>query len=146
MGLANLGSESETCVGSRVHLVGVSVSFEKNFYRLPFTPPLSGSPYRSFISHLSKPLGKVLVSSSFFWCSSHAKWWPGGHLWLFSGELRRPAPPWAAARRRLTASRHSQPSICQPTIKSIQSPSQTSLYRSTKAAADIFAKESMFFL
>jgi hypothetical protein len=28
------------CVGSRVHLVGVSISFEKNFYRLPFTPPL----------------------------------------------------------------------------------------------------------
>jgi hypothetical protein len=25
--------------GSRVHLVGVSISFEKNFYRLPFTPP-----------------------------------------------------------------------------------------------------------
>jgi hypothetical protein len=48
VGLANLGSESETCVGSRVHLVGVSISFEKNFYRLPFTPPLSGSPYRSF--------------------------------------------------------------------------------------------------
>jgi hypothetical protein len=39
MGLANLGSESETCVGSRVRLVGVSISFEKNFYRLPFTPP-----------------------------------------------------------------------------------------------------------
>jgi hypothetical protein len=26
----------------QVHLVGVSISFEKNFYRLPFTPPLSG--------------------------------------------------------------------------------------------------------
>jgi hypothetical protein len=39
VGLANLGSESETCVGSRVHLVGVFISFEKNFYRLPFTPP-----------------------------------------------------------------------------------------------------------
>jgi hypothetical protein len=50
VGLANVGSESETCVGSRVHLVGVSISFEKNFYRLPFTPPLSGSPYWSFIS------------------------------------------------------------------------------------------------
>jgi hypothetical protein len=48
MDLANLGGESETCVGSRVRLVGVSISFEKNFYRLPFTPPLSGSPYRSF--------------------------------------------------------------------------------------------------
>jgi hypothetical protein len=38
--LTNLGSESETCVGSRVRLVGVSIFFEKNFYRLPFTPPL----------------------------------------------------------------------------------------------------------
>jgi hypothetical protein len=46
--LTNLGSESETCVGSRVRLVRVFISFEKNFYRLPFTPPLSGSPYRSF--------------------------------------------------------------------------------------------------
>jgi hypothetical protein len=36
-----LGSESETCVGSHVRLVGVSISFEKNFYRLPFTPPPS---------------------------------------------------------------------------------------------------------
>jgi hypothetical protein len=41
VGLANLGSESETCVGSRVHLVGVFVSFEKNFYQLPFTAPPS---------------------------------------------------------------------------------------------------------
>jgi hypothetical protein len=49
VGLANLGSKSETCVGSRVHFVGVSISIEKNFYRLPFTPPLSCSPYRSFI-------------------------------------------------------------------------------------------------
>jgi ribonuclease HI len=47
-----LGSESETCVGSRVCLVGVFISFEKNFYRLPFTPPpLSGSPYRSFTNN-----------------------------------------------------------------------------------------------
>jgi hypothetical protein len=54
--LTNLGSESETCVGSRVHLVGVSISFEKNFYRLPFTPPpLFGSPYRSFISSTYHP-------------------------------------------------------------------------------------------
>jgi hypothetical protein len=41
VGLANLGSESETCVGSRFRLVGVSNSFEKNFYQLPFTPPPS---------------------------------------------------------------------------------------------------------
>jgi hypothetical protein len=39
VGLTNLGSESETCVGRRVRLVGVFISFEKNFYRLPFTPP-----------------------------------------------------------------------------------------------------------
>jgi hypothetical protein len=37
--LTNLGSELEKCVGSRFHLVGVSISFEKNFHRLPFTPP-----------------------------------------------------------------------------------------------------------
>jgi hypothetical protein len=37
--LTNLGSESETCVGSCVHLVGVFISFEKNFYQLSFTPP-----------------------------------------------------------------------------------------------------------
>jgi hypothetical protein len=50
VGLVNLGSESETCVGSRVRLVGVSIYFEKNFYRLPFTLPFSGSLYRSFRS------------------------------------------------------------------------------------------------
>jgi hypothetical protein len=48
--MADLGSESETCVGSCVHLVGVFISFEKIFYRLPFTAPLSGSPFRSFMS------------------------------------------------------------------------------------------------
>jgi hypothetical protein len=37
--LANLGSEPKTSVGSRVHLVGAFISFEKNFYQLPFTPP-----------------------------------------------------------------------------------------------------------
>jgi hypothetical protein len=31
--------ESETCFGSCVRLVGVSISFEKKFYRLPFTSP-----------------------------------------------------------------------------------------------------------
>jgi hypothetical protein len=39
MGLTKLGSESETCIGSLVRLVGVYISFEKNFYLLPFTPP-----------------------------------------------------------------------------------------------------------
>jgi hypothetical protein len=63
--LAYLGSESETCVGTRVHLVGVLISFEKYFYRLPFTPPLSGSPLRSFREKPSeqphpKPKPKVM--------------------------------------------------------------------------------------
>jgi hypothetical protein len=40
VGLTNLGSESETCVGSRVHLVGVSISFEKNFIGSHSLPPL----------------------------------------------------------------------------------------------------------
>jgi hypothetical protein len=39
VGLNNLGSELEKCVGSCFHLVGVPISFEKNFYRLPFNPP-----------------------------------------------------------------------------------------------------------
>jgi hypothetical protein len=56
VGLANFGSESETCVGSRVHLVAVSISFEKNFYRLPFTPPLWFA-----VSVLHKPLFGVEV-------------------------------------------------------------------------------------
>jgi hypothetical protein len=38
------------CVGSRVHLVGISISFEKNFYRLSFTPP-------SLVRHLSPSSG-----------------------------------------------------------------------------------------
>jgi hypothetical protein len=57
--LANLGSESETCVGSRVRLVGVFISFEKNFYRLPFAPPLSGSPYRSFKTKIDNVKAKI---------------------------------------------------------------------------------------
>jgi hypothetical protein len=59
VGLANLGSESETCVGSRVHLVGVSISVEKNFYRLPFTPP-------SLVRRIgpSITLGEVVVPTS----------------------------------------------------------------------------------
>jgi hypothetical protein len=30
--------ESEMCFGSRAHLVGILISLEKNFYRLPLTP------------------------------------------------------------------------------------------------------------
>jgi hypothetical protein len=54
VGLTNLGSESETCVGSRVRLVGVSISFEKNFYRLPFTPP------PSLVRRIGPSLGYIL--------------------------------------------------------------------------------------
>jgi hypothetical protein len=61
--LTNLGSELEKCVGSRVHLVGVSIPFEKNFYRLPFTPPLSDSPYRSFSTAASNPDRRSEVGS-----------------------------------------------------------------------------------
>jgi hypothetical protein len=67
--LANLGSESETCVGSRVRLVGVFISFEKNFYRLPFTPPLSGSPYRSF--KLAKQYPLDLLTRKPIWTASN---------------------------------------------------------------------------
>jgi hypothetical protein len=38
--VANLGSSSRSSVlVSHVHLVGEDISLEKNFYRLPFTPP-----------------------------------------------------------------------------------------------------------
>jgi ribonuclease HI len=47
------------CVGSRGHLVGVSISFKKNFYRLPFTPPLSGSPFRSFPLEADQALAQL---------------------------------------------------------------------------------------
>jgi hypothetical protein len=72
VGLANLGSESETCVGSLVHLVGVPISFEKNFYRLPFTPPLSGSSYRSFNGVPSRIVSdRGIQFTSRFWKSLH---------------------------------------------------------------------------
>jgi hypothetical protein len=38
-----------------VHLVGVSISLEKNFYRLPFTPPPLWSPIRSFTRAVCQP-------------------------------------------------------------------------------------------
>jgi hypothetical protein len=73
MGSTNLGSESEMCVGSRVHLVGVSISFEKNFYWLPFTPPLSGSPYRSFTTGSAYGLW---MSTTVVPCSGcKTRWW-----------------------------------------------------------------------
>jgi hypothetical protein len=54
--MANLGSELETCVGSRVHLVGASIFFEKNFYRLPFTPP-------SLVRRIGPSLGRFPLLS-----------------------------------------------------------------------------------
>jgi hypothetical protein len=71
VGLANLGSELETCVGSRVCLVGVSISFEKNFYRLPFTPPLVhriGPSWRAAAGEQfpSEDVKEQVVFASFF--------------------------------------------------------------------------------
>jgi hypothetical protein len=81
MGLANLGSESETCVGRRVRLVGVSISFEKNFYRLPFTPPsLVRRIGPSMASFVTPRIVKVSISHSCGWSS-----WDIGVGW--SGKL-----------------------------------------------------------
>jgi hypothetical protein len=63
----------------RVHLVGVSISFEKNFYRLPFTPPLSGR----------------LIGHSHFYRARRGRAGDGGEQW--------PSMPWRPA-----ASRHSR--------------------------------------
>jgi hypothetical protein len=51
-----------------VHLVGVSISLEKNFYRLPFTPPLSGRLFGPSSHHpeLPKPSWKQ---------PKHRPWW-----------------------------------------------------------------------
>jgi hypothetical protein len=49
LGLGQLGLLSRGHVlASRVRLVGVAISFEKNFYRLPFTPPPLWRQFRSF--------------------------------------------------------------------------------------------------
>jgi hypothetical protein len=69
VGLANLGSESETCVGSRVHLVGVSISFEKNFYRLTFTPP-------SLVRRIGP---SVMDETSIFFLSTQTETEEGSH-------------------------------------------------------------------
>jgi hypothetical protein len=72
--------ESEMWIGSRVRLVGASISFENTFYRLPFTTPFSGSPNRSFshaFSHASSALflKKVL-------CLSIRKEEGGGYIFI----------------------------------------------------------------
>jgi hypothetical protein len=67
VGLANLGSESETCVGSCVHLVGAFISFENNFYRLLFTPPslvlLIGPSPRHVARLVSRSSSTTLLTS-----------------------------------------------------------------------------------
>jgi hypothetical protein len=50
-------------LGFRVHLVGVSISFEKNFYQLPFTPPLSGHQFRSFTRYQRRLRILVILTS-----------------------------------------------------------------------------------
>jgi hypothetical protein len=71
--LANLVSESETCDGSRVHLVGAFISFEKNFYWLPFTPPslvrrIGPSAKHAFAAHmrLGNQVYNICVCMVFF--------------------------------------------------------------------------------
>jgi hypothetical protein len=54
--------KSETWFGSLVRLVGVLISFEKNFHRLPFTPP-SGSANRSF-NWYHRQFGSLLTLAS----------------------------------------------------------------------------------
>jgi hypothetical protein len=84
----------------------------------PGAPPQAVGPdlllRRVFL--LSKLPGKVLVSSSFFWCSSRAIWWSGAHFRASSGELRRrrrpsmPPPPAVSAalyRTRITSAARS---------------------------------------
>jgi hypothetical protein len=64
VGLANLGSESESCLGSRVRFVGVFISFEKNFYRLQFTPP------PSLVRRIGPSPGEALGPQSSTWGAS----------------------------------------------------------------------------
>jgi hypothetical protein len=98
VGLANLGSESETCVRSRVLLVGVSISFEKNFYRPPFTPPFSGSPYRSFANMSSPRKGTAVPSNgdeyfSRVYTGLHRNVRPTGTVFSVTISPVQPSPP-----------------------------------------------------
>jgi hypothetical protein len=83
--LTNLGSELEKCVGSRVHLVGVSISFEKNFYRLPFTPP-----------SLVRRFGPSPLSAAAREGGGGAGWRAAGP----AGPRERNVLDWAAAREK----------------------------------------------
>jgi hypothetical protein len=62
--------ESEMCFGSHVRLVGVLITSEKNFYRLPFTPPWS--PDWSFNVETPSSVEKLLSGGDIKvtkWCS-----------------------------------------------------------------------------
>jgi hypothetical protein len=67
--LANFGSESETCVGSRVRLVGVSISFKKNFLSaLIHSPPLCFA-----VSVLQREEGSLDYDGGFVRLQIHVK-------------------------------------------------------------------------
>jgi hypothetical protein len=51
--------ELETCYVSRLHLVGVPIFLEKNFYQLPFTPPSLVA--RSVVRQLSRHRHRTLL-------------------------------------------------------------------------------------
>jgi hypothetical protein len=61
-------------------------------------PPLAVDLLRRRLYLPSKASGEFLKFSSSFWCSSRAKWWPGGQLWLTIDE-----PPLGAGRPRHAA-------------------------------------------
>jgi hypothetical protein len=110
VGLANFGSESETCVGSCVRLIGASISFEKNFYEL-IHYSLSGSLYRSFNhqtdgdgrgSRTTLPVVAVVAQASVWEVATAAMWpairvphYPPHHLvnTLPRNVLQRPSQP-----------------------------------------------------
>jgi hypothetical protein len=66
----------------RFHLVGVSISFEKNFYRLPFTPPLSGRLIGPSILLVYKcDLALPISVMSEYVCDVSLLWWLPNHGW-----------------------------------------------------------------
>jgi hypothetical protein len=88
--LANGSKKCEVCdfggPTERVHLIGVSISFEKNFYRLPFTPPL-WSPNQSFTKETNK---RSMSSTKPLRELEHMDWVPIDYGEVF--EKRRPFP------------------------------------------------------
>jgi hypothetical protein len=115
VGLSNLGSESETCVGSRIRLVGVFISFEKNFLAPIHSPPLwfavsvlqaqvgallelllclciSSKVMNSYIPNPCDTLS-VFLQASFKWCHLRVIPFPSGssqHKWQQGREEHPP--------------------------------------------------------